>query len=249
MVVAAITSDILCFSMFSLDHVPLRVSAPQLSLVWAGTEFGNNLLAAVCEGASKQCLPATGSEPPAVRRCCPSSSHAARRPLQSSLTPQIFHTKCPNKYQEWCSSKPFTVRARKQNNTPCLDNHFWIKINTSSTRWVWLKKLMCSSSPDPAISVTSVLVAAILPSADLSFPSIRGSLCRFQSCSGLGKPNGQPARLDSWQAKKGNGEPSLKMAGCISPKGGPSVCTAHAPLPDVGLQEPSWAQHLVLPKK
>lgn len=178
MVVSAITSDILCFSMFSLYHVPLRVSAPQLSLVWVGREFGNNLSAAVCEEASKQCLPARGSEPPAVRPRCPSSSHAAGQPLQSCLTPQIFCTESPDKYQEWRSSKLFTVWAWKQNKPPCLDNHFWIKINTSSTRWVWLKNLMCSSSSDPAISVTSVLVAAIPPSPDPSFPSVRGSLCR-----------------------------------------------------------------------
>lgn len=186
MVVAAIMSDILCFYMFSLDHVPLRVSAPQLSLVWAGTEFGNNLLPAVCEGASKPCLPATGSEPPAVR--LPEQFPCCQAALAKQPHPQIFHTKCPNKYQEWCSSKPFTVWARKQNKTPCLDNHFWIKINTSSTHWVWLKKLMCSSSPDPAISVTSVLVAAILPSHTCPSHPSEAHCASFRAAVDWGNP-------------------------------------------------------------
>ena len=60
MAVAAIMGDTLCFCVFSLDRVPLRVSAPHLSPVWAGTEFGNDLSAAAREGALKQRLTATG---------------------------------------------------------------------------------------------------------------------------------------------------------------------------------------------
>lgn len=49
--------------MFSLDDVSLRVSAPQLSQVWASTEFRSNLLASICQRALNQCLPVTSSEP------------------------------------------------------------------------------------------------------------------------------------------------------------------------------------------
>lgn len=214
--------------MFSLDDVSLRVSAPQLSQVWASTEFRSNLLASICQRALNQCLPVTSSEP----------SLWGHRPLQFPCC--------------WTASllKPETPRAQTNIRNDAPANCSWyghenkIKplalitfLKLSSTHWMGLKNLMCSSSSDPAISGGS-------HSPHLSFPPTQCSCAGLQSCRGLGKHNGWVTR----HGQEVNSASTLKIMGCISAKGEPWVSTAHTRLCAVGLQPPPWARCLDLSK-
>lgn len=107
--------------MFSLDDVPVG-----LSQVWASTEL-EIPSASICKGASN-C--ATSTEPSLWVRAVPAAPM-----LLDSLTPRALNTKCPNKYQQWRSSKLFLVWAWKQNKTACFGNFFWSYPPLSEQDW------------------------------------------------------------------------------------------------------------------
>lgn len=126
----------------------------------AGAGSAVNFLAPACKRAWKRCLPSQGI-------------HLLQCHNVQSRSWKTFSTKCPNKRQEWCSSTQGTDKKKKKKLA--LGNHFWIKINASSTPWVWLKN-QHFLPPPITISVTSMLVAALQTFPGLFFSSAH---CRF----------------------------------------------------------------------
>lgn len=109
MVVTDIENDIPCLSTFSLDDVPLRVSAPQPPQMWASTEL--ELTSYIYLQGSFESVPA-GPQPWAipVRARCPGSSHAAGQPHPSSLKHQV-----PKQIPEMMLQKIVPAKGMKTN--------------------------------------------------------------------------------------------------------------------------------------
>lgn len=196
------------------------ISTSALTGVSWDITIANNLWAAACEGPSTRCLACQRQQAASCEASLPEhlpscwAAPGAEWHQHSNLLHHVL-TQTPGMMFKQTVYGVFM----KQNKKLCCDNHFWAKVNTSSTQWVWLKKNSvcfllwpCYFYHQRAGGSHPHLLRLVLP--------ICARLCRSPELEWTGETK---TSHKAWllAGQKGTGESSLKMVGGISPKGGP----------------------------